>query len=162
MRKPINIAKKEQILRENRVDELPDIKSDPSYNMFNETSRYGQKILQITVGQAMGLKRSDPGCRPADMAPYFSYDFYKFNGTSSSMYGNKPDFGFTKCYEIADSTEFRDYLRSQTLKINFIDDNVDFTADVNDFIGCVSIKLDQLLECTTIEENRPIIDDKKN
>lgn len=50
MRKPINLARKEQILRENRVDEVPDIKADPSYNLFNETSRYGQKIMQITVG----------------------------------------------------------------------------------------------------------------
>ena len=69
------------------------------------------------------------------MAPYFSYDFYKFTATSSSMYGNKPNFGFTKCYQIEDSTEFKEYLHNQTLKINFIDDNVDFTADVNDFIG---------------------------
>lgn len=46
MRKPINVAKKEQILRENRVEEVPDMyKADPSYNVFNETSRYGQKIL---------------------------------------------------------------------------------------------------------------------
>lgn len=108
----------------------------------------------------MGLKRGDPGCRPADMAPYFSYDFYKFSGTSSSMYGNKPDFGFSKCYQIEDSSEFRRYLATEVLRINFIDDNVDFTTDINDFIGCVSIKLESLLERGTIEENRPIIDDK--
>ena len=48
MRKPINIAKKEQILRENRLDEVPDVKADPysnRSNLFNETSRYGQKIF---------------------------------------------------------------------------------------------------------------------
>ena len=32
MRKPINIAKKEQILRENRLEEVPDVKADPYYD----------------------------------------------------------------------------------------------------------------------------------
>ena len=78
------------------------------------------------------------------------------------MYGNKPDFGFSKCYQIEDSSEFKEYLYTQTLKINFIDDNVDFTGDVNDFIGCVTIKLDKLLEEGTIDEMKAIIDDKMN
>lgn len=50
MRKPINLAKKEQILRENRVEELDGPQVDPYKSLYNETSRYGQKIFQISIG----------------------------------------------------------------------------------------------------------------
>lgn len=58
------------------------------------------------------------------MRPFFSFDFYTFEYRSPTGTGSDPTYEVTKRYEIEDSKELSEYMKSQFLKVDFIDESV--------------------------------------
>jgi hypothetical protein len=84
-----------------------------------------------------------------EMMPYFFYQFYTFEYTSQIMRGNNPNFDVRKQYEVELTDQFIDYMRSQTLKIDLIDDSVDIMkagVEAKDYIGSVRIAMKDLIQ----------------
>lgn len=107
-----------------------------------------KKIFEITVKSCHGLKRNDPNVR-GPMKPFFSYDFYKFECRSATASGSSPVFDQVKHYQVDYNKELIDYMKRQTLKIDFIDESVDMEAfkynEMADYIGAVRFPLHRML-----------------
>lgn len=107
-----------------------------------------KKIFEITVKQCFNLKKNDPNQR-GPMKPFFSYEFYKFDFKSATASGSNPEFDSTKRYEVEQNKELLDYMKRQTLKIDFIDESVDIEAfkynEMADYIGSVRFPLHRML-----------------
>ena len=70
-------------------------------------------IFRVEVNQCNNLKREDLRFDPKLMQPFFSYDFYTFGSYQSPVAtGANPNYGIVKTYEVEDSKEFRNYMRS--------------------------------------------------
>lgn len=118
-----------------------------------------KKVFEITVKSCHNLKRADPAIRGA-MKPFFSYEYYKFECTSATASGSNPVFDQTKHYYVDGNKELIDYMKRQTLRIDFFDESVDVEAfkynDAGDWIGCVRFPLKQMLTDNRYEGRLPI------
>jgi hypothetical protein len=87
------------------------------------------------------------------MKPFFTFDFYRFEYRSAIAEGDSPTFDVTRRYEVEESQELRDYFKFQFLKIDFIDDAVEYdnAGDMTDYIGSIRIPLNTFLEKDKIE-----------
>lgn len=122
-----------------------------------------KKIFEITVKSCHNLKRNDPNVR-GPMKPFFSYDFYKFDCKSPTASGSNPIFDVTKHYQVESNRELVDYMKRQTLKIDFIDESVDMEAfkynEMADYIGSVRFPLHRMLTENKFEGRFDIINMK--
>jgi hypothetical protein len=59
------------------------------------------------------------------MEPFFYYQFYNFEYSSPSLNGSSPIFDIKKQYEVEVNEQFMEYMKSQVLKIDIIDESVD-------------------------------------
>ena len=112
-----------------------------------------KKIFEVTIGRCSGLKRNDPSFNPRTMKPFFTFDFYRFEYRSAIAEGDSPTFDVTRRYEVEESQELRDYFKFQFLKIDFIDDAVEYdnAGGMTDYIGSIRIPLNTFLEKDKIE-----------
>lgn len=111
------------------------------------------------------MKRNDLNIR-GPIKPFFSFDFYKFEYRSATASGENPIFDVTKHYEIESNKEILEYMKRQTLKIDFIDESVDIEAfkhnPLADYIGSVRFPLHKILEETKYEGRFNIVNEKNN
>lgn len=97
------------------------------------------------------------------MLPFFSYRFYSFEDVMSpNVQGNNPFFEHRKQFEVEDTSEFRSFMGSQVLKIDFMDESVDLRQKhLTDYIGSLRIPLKALLDRKQYVARVPIEDDMK-
>lgn len=99
------------------------------------------------------------------MKPFFSYEFYKFDYKSTTTTGSNPVFDSTKHYSVEQNKELIDYMKRQTLKIDFIDESVDMEAfkynEMADYIGSVRFPLHRMLQESKFEGKFDIYNMKK-
>ena len=99
------------------------------------------------------------------MKPFFSYEFYKFDFKSATASGSNPEFESTKRYEVEQNKELLDYMKRQTLKIDFIDESVDMEAfkynEMADYIGSVRFPLHRMLQESSFQGKFEIVNMNK-
>jgi len=99
------------------------------------------------------LKRSDQitahAIKSKEMQPFFHFQFYTFDGYMSPvMTGSSPHFDVRKQYEVELTDQFSEYMKTQLLQIDIIDESIDIMragAEAKDFLGRVRIPLKDLL-----------------
>ena len=60
-----------------------------------------------------------------NIMPFFAYDFYTFEVRSATVPGSSPLFSSVKQFEVDASKDFENYMKTETLKIDLIDEGVD-------------------------------------
>lgn len=131
------------------------ISRDPASLALANSAGGGQlrsrsKVITIHVMSCRELKRPDQASaalRSREMQPFFFYQFYTFEYTSPVLVGNSPDFDMRKQYQVEYTDQLIEYMKTQVLKIELIDESVDITKApaVSDYIGCVRVPLKDLL-----------------
>jgi len=98
---------------------------------FDKTkaSGHNKKVFEIQVKRCINLRRADAtfnsaAFNPKLMQPFFSFDFYTFEFQSAVSDGPNAVFEMTQRYEMEYTQELVDYMRTQFLKIDFIDESV--------------------------------------
>ena len=98
------------------------------------------------------------------MQPFFYFQFFTFDDyTSPIMSGSSPHFDVRKQFEIESSEQFIEYMRSQVLKIDLIDESVDIMrggVEARDYIGSVRVPLKDLIQSQELADNFPVRDEK--
>lgn len=80
------------------------------------------------------------------MQPFFYFSFFTFEYTSPVLTGSSPNFDIRKQFEVELTDQFSDYMKTQLLKIDLIDESVDISkSDARDYIGSARISLKELL-----------------
>lgn len=111
------------------------------------------KVVTIQVLKCLDLKRPDQGVssafRTKEMQPFYFFQFYTFDEyVSPVMQGSNPNFDIRKQFECEQTEQFIDYMKSQVLKIDIIDESVDIAKSGNeakDYVGSVRIPLKSLI-----------------
>lgn len=82
-----------------------------------------------------------------EMQPFFHFQFYTFEGYYSPvMTGSNPHFDVRKQYEVEWTEQFADYMKTQILSIDLIDESIDIMRpEAKDFIGRVRIPMKDML-----------------
>eukprot|EP00347_Sterkiella_histriomuscorum_P001912 403370193 len=120
------------------------------------------KAITIQVAKCYDLKRPDNSYSSKQMQPFYYFSFFTFEYTSPILDGQNPQFDIKKTFEIEINEQFMEYMRTQLLKIDFIDDSVDMTQpNAKDYIGSVRIPLRELMLNEHLEDNFPIYDDNR-
>lgn len=97
------------------------------------------------------------------MLPFFSYDFYTFEVRSATAQSANPFFDSIKRFEIEQTADFQSYIKNEVLKIDLIDEGVDYTdANLRDYIGSVRIPLRDLLVKGALAGVFPVQDESRN
>ena len=104
------------------------------------------------------------------MQPFFHFQFYTFEGyMSPSMTGSSPFFDVRKQYEVEVNEQFLEYMKSQILQIDVIDESIDIMRagnEAKDFVGRVRVPLSSLSVGLTgqndIADNFPLRDEHGN
>ena len=79
------------------------------------------------------------------MQPFFHFQFYTFEYTSPvAAGGSNPQFDIKRQFEVELNDQLIDYVKSQVLKIDLIDESVDLAHGASDYIGSVRIPLKAL------------------
>lgn len=117
------------------------------------------KVVEIIIEEGTNLTvRGQPAARR--MLPFYSYEFYTFEVRSATAQGNNAFFDSKKQFEIEFSQEFQQYMTSQVLVINLIDEAVDITIPgARDYIGSVRIPLREILAKSTVAGQFPVVDE---
>jgi len=124
-----------------------------------------KKVVEIHVTDAKGLMISGTGNSYAGkrMLPFFSYDFYTFEVRSATAQSANPFFDSIKRFEIEQTADFLSYIKNEVLKIDLIDEGVDYTdANLRDYIGSVRIPLRDLLLKGSLAGVFPVQDESRN
>ena len=80
------------------------------------------------------------------MQPFYYFSFFTFEYTSPALQGSNPTFEIKKTFEVEVNEQFMEYMKSQILKIDLIDESVDLSQpNANDYIGSVRIPLRELM-----------------
>ena len=80
------------------------------------------------------------------MKPFFTYDFFTFTHASAVVLGDSPNFSDRKQFEVEQTPEFTNYMKSTIFKIDFIDESVEMHQEgARDYIGSARIPLQNLL-----------------
>ena len=117
-------------------------------------------MIAIQVLGCRDLKRPDQGLQRREMQPFFFYQFYTFEYTSPSMQGSSPTFDIRKQFQIEYNEQFIEYMKTQVLRIELIDESVDLSrAETKDYIGSVRIWLKELLSSPEIGDDYPVRDE---
>lgn len=78
--------------------------------------------------------------------PFYSYEFYRFDFRSAVLQGQNPEWESTQMYEIDYNLEFIDYMRNQSIRMDFCDESVEINNNTGkDYIGTAYIPLRNLL-----------------
>ena len=88
--------------------------------------RKKSKIVSISIHRCMSLIKPGSGYSSKDMLPFFYYQFYTFDYTSPVARGPNPSFDVTKQFEIEVDEQYLNYLKTQVLRVDFIDESVEF------------------------------------
>lgn len=126
--------------------------------------------------QCFDLKRPDGtsvntrGMIARDMHPFFVMQFYTFEYMSPISQGSSPHFDIRKQFEVELNDQLVEYMRTQVLKIDLLDDNVELNqvngAVSKDYIGSVRIGLNKLqinsAQTEEIADNFPVKDHAGN
>ena len=94
--------------------------------------------------------------------PFFHFDFFTFEYTSPSLTGPQPFFDIKKQFECEVNEQFMEYMKTQVLKIDLIDESVDISAQgggQKDYIGSVRIALKELMIQEEFADNLPVRDE---
>ena len=79
------------------------------------------------------------------MQPFFHFQFFTFDYTSPvAAGGSTPHFDIKRQYEVELNDQLMDYIKTQVLKIDLIDESVDLANGASDYIGSVRIPLKAL------------------
>ena len=97
------------------------------------------------------------------MQPFYYFSFFTFEYTSPALQGNNPVFGdIKKTFEVDVNEQFMEYMKTQILKIDLIDESVDISQpNAKDYIGSVRIPLRELMLNEEISDNFPVFDDNR-
>jgi hypothetical protein len=89
-----------------------------------------------------------------EMQAFFHFQFYTFEYTSPvAAGGSNPQFDIKRQFEVELNDQLIDYVKSQVLKIDLIDESVDLAHGASDYIGSVRIPLKALnITSNLIEE----------
>jgi len=166
MRKPLAPAltahQRKLDVKEKRGDNLG-TRSSLDMDRLLKPSRVNKKIFEVVITKCSGLMREGSNMNPRLMKPFFSFLFYVFDYRSPIESGPNPTYDLRVKYEIENSQELRQYLKSQFLKIDFADDSVDILGqpNVSDYIGSARLKLEQLLNADEIVDHEcPVRNEK--
>ena len=135
----------------------------PSPGAEEEISQ--KKIIEIEIVEASSLKIQGSGNQLAQkrMLPFFTYDFYCFSETSAAVQSQNPVWHSKRQFEIDANAEFLSYMKSNVLKIDFIDESVDITQPGGrDYIGSARVRLDELWQKSKVEGEVPVRDEHNN
>jgi hypothetical protein len=86
------------------------------------------KLISITVKNGKNLQRPEDINNKKEMMPFFHYQFYTYEYTSPVSRGSNPIYDIRQQYEVAVDDQFIEYMRTQTLKIDLIDEAVNIQA----------------------------------
>jgi hypothetical protein len=107
------------------------------------------KLISITVKNGKNLQRPEDINNKKEMMPFFHYQFYTYEYTSPVSRGSNPIYDIRQQYEVAVDDQFIEYMRTQTLKIDLIDEAVDIqahqTGPTKDYIGTVRVPMQNFL-----------------
>ncbi|CDW86689.1 protein fantom [Stylonychia lemnae] len=121
-----------------------------------------QKAITIQIVKCFDLRRPGQQYNSKQMMPFFHYTFFTFQYISPVLQGNSPIFEIQKTYEFELNDQFFEYMKSQILKIDFMDESVDLDSNQNDYIGSVRIPLNQLLVNEEFEDTLGLVDTENN
>ena len=86
-------------------------RSDETFEKEQDVNK-ANKIFEVSVIKANGLKRGDDDFSRRTMKPFFSFNFYNLEFISPSVLGSDPKYGLTKRFEIEDSEELQEYMKT--------------------------------------------------
>ena len=96
------------------------------------------------------------------MLPFFSYDFYTFEVRSATAQSSNPNFDSTKQFEIEATPQFLQYMKTQCLQVDLIDESVDMTEPgMRDYIGSVRIPLREVVTKTVVAGDFAVMDENR-
>jgi len=94
------------------------------------------------------------------MQPFYYFSFFTYEYTSPSLQGKNPNFDLKKSFEVEVNEQFMEYMKTQILKIDLIDESVDITQpNAKDYIGSVRVPLRELMINEEFADNFPIKDE---
>ena len=94
------------------------------------------------------------------MQPFFYFQFFTFEYQSPTLTGSNPIFDLKKQFEVEVNEQFMDYMKTQILKIDLIDESVELGAQgQSDYIGSVRIPLRELMIHEEFADNFPVKDE---
>lgn len=115
--------------------------------------------MELKIESGINLKIVGTG--PA-VKPFFSYDFYTFEARSRISQGTNPLFNSSKQYQVENTAQFRQYMETQVLVIDLIDEAVDISRPgARDYIGSVRVPLREALVKGQIMGTFPVIDENR-
>mmetsp|Transcript_35322 Transcript_35322/g.34350 ORF Transcript_35322/g.34350 Transcript_35322/m.34350 type:complete len:293 (-) Transcript_35322:159-1037(-) len=117
------------------------------------------KIISIQVLKCFNLSRQDQTYSSKDMQPFYFYQFYTYEYTSPVVQGSNVQFDVTKQYEVEVNEQFMDYMKAAVLKIDFMDESVEYREHQRDYIGSVRVPLQQLVREGFVADNFPVVDE---
>jgi hypothetical protein len=125
-------------------------------NAAGQEKAMRSKIFTIQVLRGFDMKRPQGagGHQQREMQPFFHFQFYTFEYTSPVAAGaNNPQFDIKRQFEVELNDQLIDYVKSQVLKIDLIDESVELANGASDYIGSVRIPLKGLsITSTMVEE----------
>ena len=131
--------------------------------MAVEAGKGKKKVVQVHVMKCFELKRTDATYRHKEMQPFFSFQFFTFDFQSPVLNGNNPFFDVKKQFEVELNEQFLEYMRTQVLKIDLIDESVDMTqVGQKDYIGSVRIPLREVMMQDEFADCFPVKDEQGN
>jgi len=94
------------------------------------------------------------------MQPFYYFSFFTYEYTSPVLQGQNPNFDIRKGFECEVNSQFMEYMRTQVLKIDLIDESVDLAqAGAKDYIGSVRIPLREVMLNEEVADNFPVRDE---
>lgn len=122
------------------------------------------KIVTIHILKCFDLRRPGDSSYSGgkEILPFFHFNFFTFEYTSPSLTGPQPYFDIKKQFECEVNEQFMDYMKTQVLKIDLIDESVDINAQgggQKDYIGSVRIALKELMIQEEFADNLPVRDE---
>ncbi len=116
---------------------------------INAAVKPRSKLISITVKNGKNLQRPEDINNKKEMMPFFHFQFYTYEYTSPVSRGSNPIYDIRQQYEVAVDDQFIEYMRTQTLKIDLIDEAVDIQAHqagpAKDYIGTVRVPMQNFL-----------------